>query len=413
MKQLPDLKTMRRVARTGAGFCVIGIGFSLPISVALDNVFLGLAVLLWIASGPTRADISRLRDHPLVLAAIVLFALCVVGLFYGDGTAESGLMYLKKYLDLLLIPVFVLLFRDASSRRAGIRAFEVAMLLTLVASYLLAIGVLPWTKPFTANVISGATAFKLQIAHGTFMAFASYLFAERARTGTSSAARVLWGIACGLAAVNVLFMVSGRTGYLVLFALAMVFCWRMLGAKGLIAAMGALVITIALAMSGSNSFSDRVRLAGSEARAWEYGAGIGTSIGERLNFYTTTARIIREDPLFGVGLGGFPEAYRLQTEGTKIVPTLNPHNQYLLFWAQLGLIGLAAFLLLLWSLWRYSRRLREGSFERAVAQGLLATAIIGSMVNSFLLDHTEGLFFAWMAGLACAQLGDGRKAEAA
>lgn len=411
MKQLPDLEAMRRVARTGAGFCVIGIGFSLPISVALDNVLLGLAVLLWIASGPTRVEIRSLRGHPLVLAAIVLFALCAAGLFYGEGTAESGLTYLKKYLDLLLVPVFVLLFRDAPTRRAGIRAFEVAMLLTLVASYLLATGVLPWTKPFTANVISGATAFKLQIAHGTFMAVASYLFAERARTGTSTAARVLWGTACGLAAVNVLFMVSGRTGYLVLFALAMVFWWRILGARGLVAAMTALAIAIALAMSGSNNFSDRVRLAGSEARAWEYGAGIGTSIGDRLNFYTTTTRVIREDPLFGVGLGGFPEAYRLQTEGTKIVPTQNPHNQYLLFWAQLGVVGLVAFLVLLWALWRCSRRLQQGSLERSVAQGLLATAIIGSMVNSFLLDHTEGLFFAWMAGLACAQLSENRATE--
>jgi O-antigen ligase len=409
VSRLPAFDTFRRFARNGATCAAIGLGFAIPISVALDGVLLGLVLLLWLASGPRWEEVRELHGNPVVLASVGLFLLCALGLLYGEGKTEYGLMYLKKYMDLLFVPVFVLLFRDARSRQAGIRAFEIAMLITLAVSYLLAVGILPWEKPFTANLISGATAFKLQIAHGTFMAFAAYLFAERARSGGSRVARILWGAASGLAAVNVLFMIAGRTGYLVLFALALVFWWRLFGMKGVMAAAGALVVAVVIAMAGSNTFSDRVRLAAHEAGTWEYGKSVDTSIGDRLNFYVTSAKIIHENPVFGVGLGGFQEAFRAQVAGTRIVPTYNPHNQYLLFGAQLGMVGLAAFAWLLFALWRCSRRI-EGGFERLAAQGLLATAIIGSMVNSFLLDHTEGLFFAWLAGLACAQLTDRREA---
>ncbi|MEX0958135.1 MAG: O-antigen ligase family protein [Burkholderiales bacterium] len=406
---MPGLARLRETARKGAVYATIGMGVSIPVSVALDSVLLGFALLLWLASGPRWEEIARLRQNPMAVAAVGLFLLCALGLLYGEDATENGLMYLKKYMDLAFVPLFMLLFRDAWARRAGIRAFEIAMLVTLVVSYLLAMGMLPWREPFTANLVSGATAFKFQIAHGTFMAFAAYLFAERARVAASSTARVLWSVACGLAIVNVLFLVTGRTGYLVLFALALLFWWQLFGIRGLAVAAAALAVTVAIALAGSNSFSERVGLAAHEARTWEYGQSVDTSIGARLNFYATSVRIIREHPVFGVGLGGFQAAFREQVAGTRIVPTYNPHNQYLLFGAQLGLVGLAVFLWLLWTLWRSSGRI-EGGIERLAAQGLFATAVIGSAVNSFLLDHTEGLFFAWLAGLACAQLGDRRTA---
>jgi O-antigen ligase len=403
----PEWPKLRAFARTGAGYCAIAVGFALPVSVALDSIAVALMVLLWLASGPTGQDLTSSRHNRVTVAALALFALCALSLLYGEGSTEYGLMYLKKYMDLLLIPVFVLLFRDAHLRHLGLRAFEAAMLITLVASYLLAMGVLPWTPPFTANPLAGATVFKYQITHGTFMAFAAYLFAERARTNASPVPRALWVIAAGLAVINVLFMVSGRTGYLVLFALALIFCWHVFGWRGFAVVSAGLFVAIALLMSGSNPFSDRVQRGLAEARAWEQGIGADSSIGHRLDFYTTTAAIVRENPLFGVGLGGFPGAYRAQVEGTAITPTYNPHNQFLLFAAQLGIVGLAAYLWLLWALWSCSR-LSGGTYEQLVARGLLATAVIGSMVNSFLLDHTEGLFFAWMSGLACAQLGGNR-----
>jgi hypothetical protein len=36
------------------------------------------------------------------------------------------------------------------------------------------------------------------------------------------------------------------------------------------------------------------------------------------------------------------------------------------------------------------------------ARGLVLTVAVGSLLNSLLIDHTEGLLFAWMAGVLFA-----------
>ena len=410
MSAVSLLAKLRATARSGASLAAIGLGFALPISTAFDGLLLALVLVLWFGSVPRWSEIRLLRHNPVAMASLGLFALCALGLTYGEGARDDGLMYLTKYIDLAFVPVFVLLFQAARARAAAIRAFEIAMLVTLVVSYLLAAGVLPWAPPLTANPISGATAFKNQITHATFMAFAAFLFAQRGQASASTARRLLWGTACALAAANVLFMVVGRTGYLVLFALTAVFCWRTFGARGrsIAAALAFAVVAVGIGVPGK--FADRVQLTVDQTRNWEYGNGVDTSIGDRLNFYATSLRIFRDNPVFGTGLGGFPRAFARETAGTRIVVTHNPHNQYLLFAAQLGSAGLAAFLGLLWTLWRSAPRIAD-RHEQLIAQGLFATLAVGSVFNSFLLNHVEGLFFAWLAGLACATLG--RRGESA
>jgi uncharacterized membrane protein YccC len=42
--------------------------------------------------------------------------------------------------------------------------------------------------------------------------------------------------------------------------------------------------------------------------------------------------------------------------------------------------------------------------ETMLARGILITITMGCLFNSLLLDHTEGLFFAWFFGLLFAGL---------
>ena len=67
------------------------------------------------------------------------------------------------------------------------------------------------------------------------------------------------------------------------------------------------------------------------------------------------------------------------------------------------MIGLALLLHLFWQHWRLAPRLAT-SFETHLSRGLLLTIAVGCLFNSFLLDHTEGLLFAWMTGLCFSGL---------
>jgi O-antigen ligase len=89
--------------------------------------------------------------------------------------------------------------------------------------------------------------------------------------------------------------------------------------------------------------------------------------------------------------------------GTEMMPTTNPHNEYLNITIQLGVIGLASLLYLFYCEWRVAASLTT-THERQLARGLVITFVIGCLFNSLLMDHTEGLLFAWASGLLFAGL---------
>jgi O-antigen ligase len=108
--------------------------------------------------------------------------------------------------------------------------------------------------------------------------------------------------------------------------------------------------------------------------------------------------MIAARPLLGVGTGGFASAYAEKVEGTGMAATPNPHNEFLLMWAQLGVAGPLALVWLFGRQWRLAARLPT-RLESEVARGLIITMVIGRMLNSLLLDHTEGLLYAWLSGV--------------
>jgi len=88
-------------------------------------------------------------------------------------------------------------------------------------------------------------------------------------------------------------------------------------------------------------------------------------------------------------------------------PAAHPHNEYLLMTAQLGVAGLVALLALFWVPWRLAPRLPL-PHEQVLARGVVLTIAVGCVFNSLLLDHTEGLFFAWGLGVLFGGLNPAR-----
>jgi O-antigen ligase len=159
-----------------------------------------------------------------------------------------------------------------------------------------------------------------------------------------------------------------------------------------------------LAYQTSPRLHDRVSMVASEYRAWQPDHGKDNSTGQRLDFYYNTLQIIRQQPVLGVGTGGFPAAFTQQTQGKDVQQTNNPHNEYLMIAAQAGVVGLALLLYLFYTQWRTAPRL-ETPFAQDAARGLVLAYLINSMFNSPLLDHADGLFFAFMTAVLFAHPG--------
>lgn len=400
-----------RYAMPPLRWSAILVGFAVPISVALDNLLL-LILLLGVALN-ARAILNITIHHPVARAAWLLFGMLAIGMSYGSTPLREALGILGKYLDLAFIPLFLLLLSDVTARRRAQSAFLASMGLTLLLSYLVGMGWLP-AQGWMWEVASpdNPAIFHSYITQSNMMAFAAFLALLRLREAASNGARAAWGLFALLGIINVLFMVQGRTGQLIMVALLSWFAWSTLGRSmqrrgrtldwrhglGVLLAMALLSVT---AYQLSPRLHDRIGLAFSEYSVWEPGHGKDTSTGQRMDFYYYTLQMVQKQPLLGVGTGGFPAAFAQQVEGTETKRTKHPHNEYLMIASQTGLIGLALLLYLFYTLWRTAPG-QPAAFEQDAVRGLVLAYLINALLNCALLDHSDGLFFAFMAATLLA-----------
>lgn len=419
------MSSWRKTTHDLAIYCAIALGFAIPISTAASNLLIALILLFTLLSGDFKNKMQRIVQTPPALSAFVFCVMVLLGCFWGEGSWNDKQHYLIKYFALLLIPLLVPLFDDARHQHYALAAFCIAMLLTLTISLLLWLNLLQWVPsellakitqardpeyPITQN----AVVFKLSITHGFMMAIAAYLLLLATKTFTGKQRKFCLVLAM-LAAANVLFMIIGRTGYLVLavlgcYTLAIRFTPR-LGRRGIAVAMLICAIPVIAVYQFSETLKARVHKAFDEANHWQQGQGNRTSIGLRFDYYSNTLAIIRTHPLVGTGTGGFAHAYDAQVRGTAMAESNNPHNQYLLTTAQFGLPGLALLLLLYVTLWRSSARLPDNL--RHIARGVLLAYLVGNLFNSFMLDFSERLFFAWICGVLFGIRASHKEAECA
>ena len=379
----------------------VALGFSIPISVAADNVLLGVLVLLCAAAlARPDARAAALRN-PVARCALALFALLALGTLYGERYPGDATRYLLKYLELALVPLMLVAFTDPRTRLLGLYALAASLALTLVLSLALKLGVVPAGKPFTGTP-DNASVFKQDLTHNFLMAFGAFLFLQLGLAAKTPRARIAWCVCAAVAAVGVLLIVRGRTGYIVLFALAIYSGYAWKGARGLAAMCVAAVLAITVLLLTPTMFSARIERTLNEAKEWqENRVRHAESISMRLEWYRNSIDIVAEHPIAGAGTGAFPKAYADRALGKGVPLTVNPHNEFLHIAVQTGLVGLAALLWLFYTQWRTAPGLAS-ALDTHLARGMVIAYLAGCVFNSLLLDHTEGLLFAWLTALLYA-----------
>lgn len=405
MTASPGYRAVSHGAGIAARWAAIALGFSIPISVALDSVLALVILFACLLTIGYRSKAEILRTNPVAWLAIALFCFYLAACAYSIGSQQDMFDSLGKAARLMFIPLLIVVFQDEVARRRAWYGFIGAMLLTLALSYLLWLGLL-----HQGGIIRGdaanPTIFKLHITHNLFMAFTTFACTVQARHAAAPSQRGIWAALATLAAFNVLFMVQGRTGQLVLLALLVYLGVVWLRWRGLAIAMAAIGIVAALAYAlPSTSLYQRAALAYHEfsTSKHEVAASTTSSVGLRMEFYRNTLEIVRQRPLLGAGTGGFQQAYADQVRGSGRVATHNPHNEYLMVAAQLGLAGLLLLLALFAVQWHAATQLPTMR-EQLLARGMLLSIMVASAVSSTLIDHAEGWFYVWMSGLLFAAL---------
>lgn len=389
-------------ARRVGTWLAVALGFSLTVSTALDNLLLGLLLIAWVAGGHLRGGWREIARNRVLSLALALYAAMLVSTLWAQAPWDDIRHQLGKYLDLLFVPVFAAFLAERQARRAALLAFVAGMLLNTAVSDVASLGLLQdfaWLEREAEYPVG----FRSSITHSVLGAYAALVLALLTQEEQRPRWRAAW-LALALALVhNVVFVMIGRTGYLVLGVLALYLFAATYGRRGLAAAILGLALLFGAAYAGSGVFRERIDRAVLEYTHPQEHADRSSSVGQRLEWYRNTAAIVAQHPIFGVGVGGFTRAYASHVADSGMRPTIDPHNEYLLIATQVGVAGLLLFLWLLYSQWSVAARLGS-ALDARLARGLVLTMSIGCLFNSLLTDHAEGLFFAWLTGALFARV---------
>jgi O-antigen ligase len=138
-----------------------------------------------------------------------------------------------------------------------------------------------------------------------------------------------------------------------------------------------------------------------------------TTIRGRLSIFSDTISMLREHPIFGTGLGGYHYLFR----GT--IPEIYPHDMWLTFWVEVGLLGMVAFAVIFFGLlYRGWRAYAHASgFFRALLWGVAGSLVlwgVHGLVDSPYWKNDMSLEFWILAALELVAIGSvGKKALSA
>lgn len=391
-----------RQARPRAGafaaWTAAALGLSIPLSTAASKLLLALLLLAWLWLPERRVRLRLYWQEPLARWSLLLFVALAAGTVHGTAPWRDRMDILLKFSDLACVGLFAGLFAETRERRIALGGFAAGMALLLMLSLAMWFGLIPYGA--FGKMGDGAVVVKLSITHNWLMAYFAFLCALAATQASDPRWRVVLWLTAGAAAANVLWMVGGRTGYLALAALLAygLYVWQ--GLRGVLFAGAVIGVAAAVLLATSTHLAARVDIALADIAAWQPGVGAKTSLGQRFDWWHASLAMLRDHPLAGVGTGSFAAALAEYTAGTQVTPSANPHNAYFFMATQLGLPGLVLYLAFLAGVWRAARGLPD--VERHLLRALVVALAVGDLFNSLLLDHTEGLLFAWLAGLFAA-----------
>ncbi len=127
----------------------------------------------------------------------------------------------------------------------------------------------------------------------------------------------------------------------------------------------------------------------------------------RLEVWTVAEKLIEEHPFLGVGPGRFEDEYA--TRATQILghapyekQMLHPHNIFLMFWLSSGIIGLMAFLWLIFMLFTIVFSIDEHDGRKRIAiicATMLLAILVHGLVDTPIWKNDLALQFWMLAGI--------------
>jgi len=390
-----------------------GLVLVFPFSVAASNALLGTVLGLGMLCGMWRDGILRMwADYrSLSLAMLAYWGLMAIGLLWSSDRAW-GLQVLGHQWFWLAVPVLVVALNDALWRTRLLMLLSLSLTAHLVFCVLQMFGYVS-IADFGGSNAEDATGYIGHIGFGFVYGIWAGWLLHRGWYLHGLQRAAVWLLASW--AWVMIFAAQGRSGYLVAVAMLAIVLWRQLvrvgwsgvGWKAWGLPLGLLVVMGGLLATGPGK--ERMLVTLHEVSAmWSGEVGHANP---RWTMWIISVEAWLEHPVLGVGTGGFPQAAAgildkqpLLKSGALAghIPS-HPHNMYMLSLARWGLVGLAAFMVLVVLWMRSGWRLvwGEGLESPLLVLSGLALAIDACFAPT-IEQHGTGVLLVLMLALGLA-----------
>ena len=413
--------------RIGSGYTTMTLTSPPPIPSRLDSVRLGLLYFVAVSAslGTAVSAIGRLllylaalayllarasgrgRDRgtglPSALSWAVLLAVAYMALsaLWSVVGPVDALWSWSRHARILTILILLCLITSVAEARAVLRVFIWGQLFVALSAWMLVFKLpVPWA--------TGA-------GQGSYAVYSSYL-----EQGISQAVLValLWfqrdhvfgprgrwlAVACALAtAVLTIGLMRGRTGHLVVLALLAFALFHHLSRRLRWAVLLAPLLVGVLAFQLPTAFRVNMAAVADQVAQYRQGSAQDTSAGTRFEFWLASVRAVAEKPMVGHGAGSWNQAYlRLKgPQASHLNDTVSdPHQLFLLWAVEGGLLGLALLCAVLVALWRFGSGLAAADGQ--ALQAMVLALVVSGLFNSMIYGIGMGDFFCIGLGILAA-----------
>ena len=377
-------------------YLLVTLAFLLPLTVSGANSIIVIICLLWLFSGDYKAKYNHIMSSKLMIASIVFYCLHIIGMFWTEDI-QWGLHILHKmWYFILLFPILFNIVRRSYINYI-ISAFLLAIALTEIASYLVWFEIVP---PFKNASVENPTPFMSHISYNPILTFAIYLVLHEIFFNKKITNLIfsLYSFFALCMIIN-MFITGGRAGQVAFFVMISILIFQIFDTKKVKSLLIILAILPSIFFSGyqfSDLFKTRVDVAILEVLT--YSDGNFSSVGFRIHANKNSFKVIKKNPIIGIGTGDFPSEYKKinQIETPQLPNATNPHNMYTLITMQLGLVGLISML----SIFYYQIKLSfysSSKFIKDVGIALPLIFLVIMLSDSYLLGHYTTLMFIFFS----------------
>jgi O-antigen ligase len=402
MLPIESKPSFNRVLTMMALYC-LAVSVSLGVAlISISKLMIALAVLvrfysMW-RNGTLKWPFAS--GYFTFIAISTGLAWLYLTLLWSEGGDDERMVSFMRHARLLVVPAVYFLLDSKRDALKILLAVALGQLFVVCSSWLLWLGLsLPWA---ITDYKSSAGVLFTSTLEQPVMSTLMLILVWFLRTEIPQQWRTKFVISVlVLTITNVFFVMTGRTGYLVmLLAIALAVFWRLPKKLKPVALLIPVLITVVLGLV-STRFQTKITEINLDIFAYQQGNIQDTnSQGKRLDYWVKSLEAIKTKTFVGHGVGSWRSNY-IQLGGLdRPDPPSNPHQQFLLWAVEGGLIGLALLLAIFAALYRDAGRLQTPAQQALKAT--LAISFLMSMMNCPFFGAGMGEFFFVMMGALLA-----------